>query len=256
MSVMTVTCSEHRLREPKGSLEIAGPSDVPGSRGTLRGLIRSELDKGMPMLGTYRRASSTISGMQSLLPPVIMDYGFMPPIFLSANQPQRSMSITNPATVNGVIGGRTNTLLPPIIGQTYHQDFMNNSIGRQRPSPDSPVPTMGDSSTRTQAPTASSLEHQKIIITNLQCKISESTLTEKLSQSIGQVQTCKIERREDRKCHAFVTFAQQGHAEKAVRKLDQQELYERVVTVRLTKETGFSRAGGHRPVIVDGSITE
>lgn len=256
VSVMTVTCSEHRLREPKGSLEIAGPSDVPGSRGSFRPLIRSDLDKGLPVPETHRRASSTMSGMQSPLAPVTVGYGVRPPVFHSTNQPQRSMSIANSATVNGSFGGQTNTWLPPAIGQPYLPGFTNNSISRPGPSPHYPVPTISASSTSRQTPTASSLEHQKIIITNLQCKVPESTLIEKLNQSVGQVQTCKIERREDRKCHAFVTFVQPGHAEKAVRKLDKQELFERVVNVRLTKENGLARADGKRPVIVDGSITE
>lgn len=81
-------------------------------------------------------------------------------------------------------------------------------------------------------------------------------LRDELNQSIGQVQICKIERREDRKCHAFVTFAQPEQAERAVSKLDQHELFHRVVNVRLTKENGFAEEDGNMPVIVDGSISE
>lgn len=98
-----------------------------------------------------------------------------------------------------------------------------------------------------QHPARVPIRHREIIIHNLYREITESMLKDYLTVQIGQVQRCIIRRRDDRRSHAFVTFAQPEQAEMAVEKLDGTELSGREITVRLTKE------GETGPLIVNGS---
>lgn len=187
MSVMTVKCTEHRLRGQVGSLDIAGPSNVPASPSLAR---------------------------QSIRVPVPPPNMYLPP-----------QAVEGPFR-QGLIG---NGVMAP-------WPFMASQGPAMRPLADN------------QQPARVPIRHQTVIIQNLQFEITDSTLEEFLNTSIGRVQHCKIEKIDDKKCHAFVTFAGGEQAEKAVKKLDHCNLFGREVTVRLTKE------GQKGPIIADGSM--
>ncbi|KAL8834211.1 MAG: hypothetical protein Q9170_003868 [Blastenia crenularia] len=244
---MTVKYTEHRRKDQAGFRIIAGPSKIPVSMSPPRLSVQPHPSRRRSATVTHRRTSSTISGTQIPFSPAATPYGFRPPTFGSSSQTQVPVPATSSAAVNMAPIPAGNIQYPFLTKyQPFRQNLVSDTVVRSGlHTPSQPLSTR--SRAANQHPAETSILPQ-VIIQNLKFEVTEGTLMNLLNDSVGQVQRCKIERREDKKCHAFVTFWQPEQAERAVRKLNHCELFGRKVTVRLTKEVES------RPAIVDGYI--
>lgn len=208
-SMMKIACYETRPGERR---LIAGPTNVPVDANAARSSSRSTGDRNGATTSAHRRASSTSSNTQISLSPVAPNYGLRHAMI--AGMAPRMAHVDHAAAASR----------PP-----YPQNMV---VGRSVFEP---------------GPARYSVQRREVIIQNLRREVTENMLMQRLSEAVGRVESCRIERREERKCHAFVTFAQAVHAEKAVHDLHRRTLFDREVTVRLTKE------GERGPIIADGS---
>ena len=178
-------------------------------------------------------------------------YGVRPPEYGVPIYPQASMAMTSSASAGIASVPFTNVFVPPpAMGPSFRQPLIGNGV------PGSGLPVSSQAFATRSPESKQALAHapgihrqgqRQIIIQNLHCEVTESTLMHSLNKLIGQVQRCQVEKREGKKCHAFVTFVDEEQANRAVKKLDHRKLFDREVTARLTKE------GDKGPVIVDGS---
>ncbi len=237
-----------------GWQSIAGPSDVPVKPNTAHSGSRSAQHENRSITGRHRRVSSTSSSVRFSLSPVAAYYGLRAPTFSPGAYPQPVMPMGNPvATSMAHLMPNTN-LPPPAMGLTYPPNEAGRSVFQPGPSASSQAPTM-PLGTIEQPPA-----RNMVILTNLYSEVKEHQLAQRLGERIGAVPRCRIERRGDRKCHAFATFANTEQAQRAVRYFNGQTLFDRKITVRLTKEgegdpEAAPREGrGSGPIIADGSV--
>ncbi|KAI4152318.1 MAG: hypothetical protein L6R39_001843 [Caloplaca ligustica] len=235
---LRVACTELR----QGACQPIFGSTVPANANSARSMSRPGGNRTNTDAVTHGRTSSTSSTVQVSLSPVAAYYGLRAPTFGSPIPPQISRPMGHPMAANMALP----TAGSNATGPSYPRSRVGRSAVEPGPSTSfqasAPPPRMN-----CQEPARYHVRHCEIIIRNLQFEVTENMLTERLTGSIGPVERCRIERREGRKCHAFVTFAQAEHAQRAVGDLDHSLLFGREVTVRLTADG---------PVIVDGSMYE
>ncbi|KAL8917267.1 MAG: hypothetical protein Q9208_008043 [Pyrenodesmia sp. 3 TL-2023] len=236
-----------------GWQSIAGPSDVPVELNAARSGNRSTQHENRSITGKHRRISSASSSVRFSLSPVAAYYGLRAPTFTSGAYPQPAVPMGNPVAASMAHFMPNMDLPPAAMGMTYTPST-GRSLFQPRSSAYSQAPTIPFHSN--EQPPARNM----IILTNLHHEVKEHQLARKLGERIGCVPRCRIETRGDRKCHAFAIFANAEQAQRAVQSLNGQKLFDRNVTVRLTKEGEGDPGAAPRkgsdsgPVIVDGSV--
>lgn len=237
-----------------GWQSIAGPSDIPVEPNTANYGGRSAQHENRSITGRHRQVSSTSSSVRFSLSPVAAFYGLRAPTFSPGAYPQAAMPMGNPVATSMAHLMPNTSLPPPAMGLTYPPNEVGRTVFQPRPSASSQAPAMPLRAIE-QPPARNT-----VLLTNLYSEVKEHQLAQRLGERIGAVPRCRIERRGDRKCHAFVTFANTEQAQRAVRYFNGQTLFDRKITVRLTKEgegdpeaaPRDSRESG--PIIADGSV--
>ncbi|KAL8902368.1 MAG: hypothetical protein Q9207_004752 [Kuettlingeria erythrocarpa] len=236
-----------------GWQSIAGPSDVPVEPNTAHSDGRSAQHENRSITGRHGRVSSTSSSVRFSLSPVAAYYGLRTPTFSPGAYPQPAMPIGNPVATSMAHLMPNTGLPPPAKVLTYAPNEVGRTALQPRPSASSQAPAMPLRATE-QPPARNT-----VILTNLYSEVKEHQLAQRLGERIGAVPRCRIERRGDRKCHAFATFANTEQAQRAVRYFNGQTLFDRKITVRLTKEGEGDPEAAPRedresgPIIADGS---
>ncbi|KAL8762466.1 MAG: hypothetical protein Q9184_001549 [Pyrenodesmia sp. 2 TL-2023] len=240
-----------------GWQSIAGPSDIPMEPNAAMSGSRSAQYENRSTIGTHRRIPSASSSVRFSLSPVAAYYGLRAHTFSSGAYPQPAMSMGNPMAAS-MAHLMPNMNLPPAArGMTYTPNT-GRPLFQPRTSASSQAPTTPLHANE-QPPALNT-----VIITNLHSEVKEHQLAQKLGERIGCLPRCRIERRGDRKCHAFAVFGNAEQAQRAVQSLNGQTLFDRNVTVRLTKEgegepgvePGVAPRKGSEsgPIIADGSV--
>lgn len=209
-------------------------------------MIQSARSRIRPNTATHRRTSFTSSNVQFPLSPVAAYYGLRAPTFGSGIHPPVSMLLKSPMAARMVPPMAHRSRPDTAMALPYSSNMVDHTISEPGPSTAvqaSAIPPHTDH----QRPARVPIYHRQVIITNLPFEVTENQLTQLVNKRIGRVVGCSIETRGDRKCHAFVTFGQVEQANRAVHGLNGQTLFDRKITVRLTKE------GESGPIIVDGS---